>query len=64
MSHHQIIPETCGLFPAGAEGGPGDGCTWMPRNFYRAIAHVLGIADRHSSVKYSSGGRTDFNSHA
>src|SRR5262249_7886568 len=52
MPRDQVIPEACGLFAVGAEGGPFGCCAWHPRDLYRAIAHADGIVDRHSPVKW------------
>jgi hypothetical protein len=54
MPYHQIIPETCSLFAAGAEGGPLGCRAWRPRMFYCAVAHVRSVPDRRIVVKRSA----------
>ncbi len=51
MADHQVAPQPRSLFAAAGEGDPFSSRVWMPRYFYRAIAHADSRANGRSIVK-------------
>ena len=51
MADHQVAPQPRSLFAAAGEGDPFGSRAWMPRYFYRAIAHADSRANGRSIVK-------------
>ena len=51
MPCDQVVPQSSCFFTAGSENAPFGCRAWMPRDFYRAIAHVNSLSNTRSLVK-------------